>query len=421
MSTALVQGTERLKERLGPALAETDGGLVATPPDLDALAETMAIASEAGMRMLVQGHGLRLDWGNPVRADLTIATTALTRVLDYAPDDMVVTAEAGMTISDLNALLATRFQILPLEVPHPERTTLGGLVAAAPMSLARTGYGEVKDWLIGLSVVTPDGEVVKGGGKVVKNVAGYDLCKLYAGSLGTLGAIATVTFRVRPCWEATALLSARVPGQAAEAALEAVQTTALAPVVSALEVTEHAVRFTLGFDGFAETVDWQIGAATQVFEALGGEDLQVLRDGAALEARARLIPPLHGHQGFVVRCSVLPSDMLTFLEQARSRAHALGFEVKATGLAPHGTLWLQGNEQAPEKRAAWLREMRAIAAQGGGHATIEGRDGWPPVVDAFTLEELPRALMRRIQAGLDPRGLMAPGRFRLEGGAHGTP
>ncbi|HEY9856760.1 MAG TPA: FAD-binding oxidoreductase [Stenomitos sp.] len=419
MTPMLEPGTTRLKALLGPAFAESDGQLVATPPTTDALVETMGIAAEAGLRVLVAGHGLRADWGNPVDTDLTISTRALHRVVEYAPDDMVITAEAGMTLRALNAHLATRSQVLPLEVAAPERTTLGGLVAAAPMSLARPGYGEVKDWLIGLAVATPTGELVRGGGKVVKNVAGYDLCKLYAGSLGTLGAIATVTFRVRPSWEATALVTGCTAGEAAEALLEAVQTTHLAPTVNLLRMRGDLIRFTLGFDGFQETVDWQVQEASRLFEAHGAEDMQVLRDAGAQTERGALADSLQApHGSFSLRASLLPSDMLAFYREAMASAD--GLSVTGLGLAPHGTLWLQGTGE-PAKRIAWLDELRAIALRHGGHVTIEGHTGWPREVDAFMLAAPPRELMRRIQAGLDPRGLMAPGRFRLEGARHGTP
>lgn len=411
MSATFEAGASRLQERLGAAL-ETRGGLVATPRDIGELVDTMAIAHDAGLRVLARGLGLRLDWGNPVEAELVVATAGLGRVIEYAPDDLVVTAEAGMTLADLNSLLATRYQVLPLEVAHPERTTLGGLVAAAPSSLARTGYGEVKDWLIGLKVATPDGLLVKGGGKVVKNVAGYDLCKLYAGSLGTLGAIAEVTFRVRPGWEATALVSAHFLADRAPTALAALQATTLMPAVSALEATETAVRFTLGFDGFAETVAWQLQEAVRLLEGLGGQDLVVQSDAPARETRAALARSLHGT---TARASVLPSDMPGFLDRVRELPGTR--TLSATGLAEHGALWLTADLAAP---LMWLEEVRAIARGLGGHVTLEGRGGWPIEADAFMLEEPTRDLMRRIQAGLDPAGRMAPGRFRLEGGSHGA-
>lgn len=415
MSTRRAAGHDRLADRLGSALS-SDGRLVATPPDAATMADALAIASEAGMRVLVAGRGLRLDWGNPVETDLALGTSGLTRLVDYAPDDMIVTAEAGMTLAALNALLATRSQVLPLEVPHPDRTTLGGLVAAAPLPLARTGYGEVKDWLIGLSVATPDGALVRAGGKVVKNVAGYDLCKLYAGSLGTLGAIASVTFRVRPRWERTALVSAGFSPASAEAALEAVQTTLLAPSVSVLRASDHALRLSLGFDGFAETVDWQTREAMHLFEQLGGQDLEVLEDAVAIQARRELADALHGPTlpGVALRCSVLPSELLGFLETARSLP---GTALTAIGLAQHGSLWLR---RAVPDAGAWLAGVRAIASRHGGHATLEGRQGWPEETEAFELAGASRVLMRRLQAALDPRGTMAPGRFRLEGGARGA-
>ena len=145
------------------------------------------------------GGGTQRSLGNPPRSyDLALDTRSLDRLIQYEPADLTVTVEAGMSLARLEEILAAEGQFLPLEAPCPSSATVGGMLAAAcfgPMSLS---YGQPRDWLIGVKVVNADGRVTKGGGQVVKNVTGYDMNKLYTGSLGTLGVIVEASFKVAP-------------------------------------------------------------------------------------------------------------------------------------------------------------------------------------------------------------------------------
>jgi glycolate oxidase FAD binding subunit len=141
----------------------------------------------------------------PARYDIALRTTKLDRVIEYEPADMTVAVEAGMTMGQLQSLLAGRGQFLPIDAPAD--ATVGGVLAAGVSGPSRHAYGLPRDWLIGCRIVLADGTIVKGGGRVVKNVAGYDIQKLVAGSLGTLGVIAEATFSSRRCRRAGALLS----------------------------------------------------------------------------------------------------------------------------------------------------------------------------------------------------------------------
>src|SRR5204862_2234914 len=154
----------------------------------------------------------------------------LAHVLEYAPSDMVLVAEAGVTLAALQATTRANGQMLALDAPAPERATIGGLVATAGFGPRRARYGGIRDLIIGVTLVRADGEVARGGGKVVKNVAGFDLPKVACGSLGTLGLIATATFRLHPLPEA--VRSVRVAGVRAEqviAVLAAARTAQLEP------------------------------------------------------------------------------------------------------------------------------------------------------------------------------------------------
>src|SRR5262249_8362846 len=168
--------------------------------------------------------------GPPSRLDAVVVTRRLNRILDYQPDDMTVTVEAGVTVAELQRTLAERSQFLPLDPPLAARATLGGTVAANVSGPWRAGYGTAPDWLIGLRIAAADGQVVKGGGRVVKNVAGYDLCKLYTGSLGTLGVLYELTFKVMPRPEASAVAAVPVRLDQVEPLVAAIMDSDLAPV-----------------------------------------------------------------------------------------------------------------------------------------------------------------------------------------------
>ena len=134
----------------------------------------------------------------PARYDLALDLSGLNRIVDYEPNDFTITVEAGMTLAELQRQLAVNGQFLPLDHPQFERASLGGICAVGRGGLRRNSFGGPRDWLIGMRMVQADGTPIKGGGKVVKNVSGYDLPKLFAGSLGTLGVIVELTFKLRP-------------------------------------------------------------------------------------------------------------------------------------------------------------------------------------------------------------------------------
>ena len=166
------------------------------------------------------------------RYDVALSTRRLARILAHEAADMTVTVEAGATLAAVNAALEPARQRLPLDPPHPEHTTIGAAIATDASGPLRLSQGKVRDLLIGIKVVLADGTLIKGGGRVVKNVAGYDLMKLFTGSFGTLGAVVEATFRLRPRPEREVLFAvpAREIGIAASLALEVLGALA-GPVV----------------------------------------------------------------------------------------------------------------------------------------------------------------------------------------------
>src|SRR4051812_34330802 len=163
------------------------------------LAAVLKSADEAEAKVLPRGAGTKMDWGNkPIAADMVLSTLRLNRVLEHAWGDMTATVEAGCTVGKLQTALAEHGQSLAIDPLWPEQATIGGILATNDSGSLRVRFGSLRDLIIGITLVLPDGTIAKSGGKVVKNVAGYDLPKLVTGALGTLGVVTTAVFRLHP-------------------------------------------------------------------------------------------------------------------------------------------------------------------------------------------------------------------------------
>jgi glycolate oxidase FAD binding subunit len=188
---------------------------------------------------------------------------ALNRLVEHTPEDMTVTVEAGMTLAALQAQLKQRGQWLPVDPPNPERLTISDLINTNATGPRRFGCGTVRDYLIGITVVLADGSVIHSGGKVVKNVAGYDLAKLFIGSRGSLGVVVEATFKLQPLPEVEQFVQAQCASlEEAGLLIEAVIDSEITPVVLDL-FSSVAQNFTvvLGFAGTRADVVWQLSKA----------------------------------------------------------------------------------------------------------------------------------------------------------------
>lgn len=208
-------------------------------------------------RQLADCHAAK----RPVAA---VDLAALVAIRDYTPDDMTVTAEGGLTLAALQAKLANRGQWLPIDPPFPERVTVRELLAENHFGPRRCAFGPIREHLIGLEVVLADGRVTHSGGKVVKNVAGYDLLKLFVGAHDSLGIITAATFKLRPLPEQEITLSATYANLAkAWSAVETILASPVMPVILDLHNLEANGTFTvrLGLAGTREEVKWQLAHA----------------------------------------------------------------------------------------------------------------------------------------------------------------
>ncbi len=287
----------------------------------------------------------------------TIDLRALNRALEYTPEDLTITVEAGMTLTELQALLRERGQWLPVDPPEPDRLTINGLLAANVSGPRRFGYDTVRDCVIGAKAVLPDGRLIKSGGKVVKNVAGYDLCRLWIGSHGSLGVLVEATFKLRPLPEAERFtrLAVDSPEHAGER-IAAILDSPLAPTVLdlhnlPLEVggvyagasEPTSLTLVLGFSGTREEVEWQL-ATTQ---ALGISEAANLDYETAFWAGAT-----SQDQSPIRRVSVLPSKLPEAIR-------ALG-AVPFVSRAGNGVIFYRGAAPAacPARAAKLMRRVK---------------------------------------------------------------
>jgi glycolate oxidase FAD binding subunit len=392
------------------------------PGTLDEVAAVVRHAAAAGAGVMPWGGGSGVAVGEPsARAGIVLGLRRLARLVEHEPGDLTVTVEAGITLSALQDALRARGQWLSLDPPDAERATVGGIVAADASGARRHLYGTVRDLLIGLTVVTADGAVVRGGGRVVKNVAGYDLPKLFVGSWGTLGIVVEATFKLRPLPDDERLLAVRFDRlKDCGAAARGVLASDLIP--NALEVIDATAAAALGlggepallvgFDGLREQVEWQIAALTALVGPLGGRDASVLPPATwlrlALVAHDAIASP-----AAVMTLSVLPAVVADTMEQGAVAARQHGLASAWAAHAGVGSISaaLQAGREASTV-AAVLTEWRALAKAGGGHATLV----WAPLalkahVPAWDDAGPAGRIMRRIKAQLDPANVFNPGRF----------
>ncbi|HEY7781082.1 MAG TPA: FAD-binding oxidoreductase [Ktedonobacterales bacterium] len=289
------------------AVAGTRPLVVGEPASDEELAAALAFANDQGLAVIIRGGGTQMDMGAPSRAgEILISTAALDGIVEHAPHDQTITVRAGTPIAALQARLAESRQWLALDSVLAPGATIGGIIATNASGARRLRYGGVRDQLLGVRVALADGTIARGGGKVVKNVAGYDLPKLFTGALGTLGVVLAATFRLYPLPAAsrTVVLEAATPGLLCDLV---VRTIATPLVPSALDVVgpfapggpcHLAARLEAGVD---ETVADQARRLIDLAGDLGsgartlsGEDED--RFWRALDAEALAVPdPLAGN------------------------------------------------------------------------------------------------------------------------------
>ncbi|MBI4571484.1 MAG: FAD-binding oxidoreductase [Chloroflexi bacterium] len=410
-----------LRATLGDALTPGDvayavDGLVpafvATPSSVDELAAVLAAADAAGAAIVPWGGGTHMAMGNaPSRYDLALRTAKLDRVLEYEPADLTVTVEAGVPLGTLQALLAGHGQFLPIDAPA--EATAGGVLAAGVSGPSSHAYGLPRDWLLGCRIARADGTRYKGGGRVVKNVAGYDLPKLAVGALGTLGVIVEATFKVAPLPAAQETLLARC--------LSAEQAVALgfAAAERGLALRAVAIRQLHGEAPAAAAAFWLAGperaverTARELAQLAAGANTERLEGAAsgAWWAKLEFAPGPFG--GVTLRAALLPSQVSAFILHVAKARSGLTLFADVVAYPTTGLVLARVDARDLAALAASVEELRR---------PVEGADG-SLVLLAAPLEVKRRldvwgdagtalALMRKLKEQFDPRNTLNPGRY----------
>jgi glycolate oxidase FAD binding subunit len=368
------------------------------------------------------GGGTMLDFGiPPARPGIALSTTALNQVIDYPARDLTITVQAGITMKELQATLAKENQWLPIDIP--ETATIGGAIACDVSGPRRYGYGTLRDYVIGITVVNDRGEETHAGGRVVKNVAGYDFMKLHTGALGTLGVITQVTLKVKPKPEAWGMVTAPfVTGERLTAVINAIAATTIRPVsIIAHQHNGRGVGWSdgpvesrwiwsvvLGFEGSCGAVRWNEERARQEL-AQAAADVCVLPPEAATWDYAGATIPQQ-----LLCARVVPTRVAEFALFSAGLSDSIGITACA------GTGFVELTPYNAESRPEWdfataervFRQLLDKAAESNGNVVVQhGPHEWKKQFNIWGHPPADLALQKAVKRALDPQNLFNPGRF----------
>jgi glycolate oxidase subunit GlcD len=395
--------------------------LEVAPQSPAAAAQVMRIASAANLAVVPAGASTWIDMGNPLaRADLIVSTRRLTRLLKHEPADLVASAEAGMTLRSFQTQLAAAGQWLPLDPPDDGRATLGGVVATG-LGGAH-GFGLPRSFVIGMKVLLADGRAIKAGGSVVKNVAGYDLCKLFTGSFGTLGLITELTFKLRPlpaesrtviaAGSIAALIVAgrKIYGELAPVGIELISVG----LAKELRIGDGESALMARFVGSARAVVTQTAQALK-FLREAGNHCETHDEDSGLWSNLRAVP-LQSDLDLGWRLSLRPSDLNSFVDEVLALETDNAAQINLRWHAGLADGRLRAIARAPmyhREAVRALERLRQKAETLGGSLIIEKAPAEiKNELDAWGGFGSVGDLMRRVKTELDPQNLLSPGRFQ---------
>jgi glycolate oxidase FAD binding subunit len=391
--------------RPGEAADSVDGvvpEVVVEPRHTEEVAAALRIAAAHGFRVVARGAGTKLDWGNPPEgADLVLDLSGMDGVIEHVSDDLVARAKAGTPLARLSGEVSKAGQCFPVD-EVVAGSTIGGVVATGLSGPGRFLYGPVRDLVLGATVVRADGVVAHAGSKVVKNVAGYDLTKLFTGSYGTLGILTELTLKLRPLPMARRFVVAGYPAAAdLGPALSAVLASQSAPTAIELERqrAEGPLQLSVLIEGRPRPVEQRSGAVATL---LGTSDIRP----EAPTGWGELPGPV------TLKLTCVLSGVPALVDRAGSLAREQAVAARVAGSAGSGVLYMGLPAEVPaEVLKTVLEDLRSFCAGAGGHAFVlrapaslkSAVDVWGPVPGID--------MMRRLKEKFDPGRRLAPGRF----------
>lgn len=399
---------------------------VLRPNDPNELAALLAQCNREQCAVVAWGGGTLQHLGNPpAHYDAVLQTTNLNQVVEYAYDDLTVTVQAGMTLAHIERTLAEHGQFLPIDVPHPEQATIGGVLATGSNGPLRLRYGPARDFMIGNRFATVDGHIIKAGSKVVKNVAGYELHKVQVGAFGTLGVLTEATFKVFP--KPTAEISLWASFDQLSAACAAVPklwnmpTPPLAIELFNLETLRAlespatgAWHIAAHFGGLEPSMKAARDMSVQIAQANGASAAAALDDAvtfwrtiADLPATLRESSP----NALLLRVSVPPKELLPILQNLFALADTQKLAPpRILAHAAIATIYCS-LEGEPNALRALVSQLRAQLHDRHAHLFIESAPASLKNLDVWDEVGATFRLMQSLKHKFDPNNILNPGRF----------
>lgn len=405
--------------------------VVVLPGSVQEMQDVLRFAAKQDLSIMPAGAGTKLGIGNlPEKVDVVLATTRLNNVIEYEPADLTVTVEAGIPLTALQTELAKYRQFLALNPPYADRCTIGGIVATNTSGSLRLRHGTARNQVLGLQVVHANGTVVKSGGKVVKNVAGYDLNKLYIGAFGTLGIITEVTLKLSPIPVRQAILTAGFQNvqDAVDTGLSIVGSQTLPMFVNLFVNADPGLNgadaianknepiLAVGFGGDSDTVAWQLTQGQEIMEQNGAMGVTIIEDESRQhlqEAIQEFAADNRDTEIVIVKLNLKRTDIAEFAAQVVDASWAR--DVQMMALLGSGVLYIVipvVSDTDVQQLANALTRLRESTMEAQGNLIIETApsklkqhiDVWGSVGGTLSL-------MKQVKVKFDPDGLLNPGRF----------
>lgn len=404
-----------LQARIAPAVTASAIECVVYPSTAAELAEVMTCAHRNRWRVLPFGSGSKLQWGGlAAGVQIGISTARLNRLIEHASGDLTVTVEAGMRLAELQPILAAAGQFLAIDPAYPEQATLGGIVATADTGSWRQRYGGIRDMLIGLSIVRSDGKLAKAGGRVVKNVAGYDLMKLLTGSYGSLGILTQLTFRIYPLPTASQTIALTGAADAIAKATATILASVLTPTALDLLTPAMVSKLELGTGmGLVirfQTIEVSVAQQTERLVQLGQQlglrcaCLEAATETALWQQLRAQIDASPRNREITCKIGVEPAQAVATLSQIDqiTSSHGLGIIHASSGL---------GRAQLAVGSIDLLTLRQFCQTQGGFLTVLAAPPDLKQTIDIWGYPGNALPVMQRLKTQFDPENLLSPHRF----------
>jgi len=418
--------------------------LVVFPETINEISEIMKVASSESVAITPWGGGTKIGLGRvPDKVDLVVCTGRINRILEHEASDLIATAECGIKLKELQRVLREKNQFLAIDPPHVELgATVGGIIATNDSGPKRLKFGTMRESLIGIKVVRPDGSIVKGGAKVVKNVAGYDLPKLYVGSLGTLGIIVEGTFRLYPIPEASKTYLATFPNlemfqetvlsilntSIVPTCLEALNPDLIGAISNKLNLDLRKQKYALAvrIESLEKAASDQISKVKQISDEKNGEGLQLEGDiEENLWQEIREFPwRISCENRTVCKASILITDVLGVFQAAEELCKRSGLKIYISGRAGNGVLifaieverpfdYAQGSTQGEMLAVVdVIKSLRALVSSLKGTLVIQDAPlSIKSQVDVWGEIGASHKVMEKLKNLFDPYQILNTGRF----------